>query len=221
MSGLIDTTEMYLRTIIELEEEGVPAMRARIVERLGHSGPTVSQTIGRMERDGLVRLGGSRVLELTGEGRQAAVSVLRRHRLAERMLSDLLGVDWDDLHEEACRLEHVLSERLERQIVARLDGPMVTPYGTPVPGLDGLGVDEVEASYPSTTLWDVASVAPREVTIAALPEGAQLDRDLLRQMRHAGVVPGGRVTVVTSETGVVVDGVSMSARMAREVRVRV
>ena len=103
MSDLIDTTEMYLKTIFELEEDGVTPLRARIVERLGHSGPTVSQTIGRMERDGLVHVMGDRRLELTALGRERAIEVVRKHRLAERLLTDVIGLDWARTHEEACR----------------------------------------------------------------------------------------------------------------------
>ena len=102
MTDLIDTTEMYLRTILELEEEGIPPLRARIVERLEHSGPTVSQTVARMERDGLVHVGADRRLELTVAGRERAVSVLRKHRLAERLLADVIGLEWELVHEEAC-----------------------------------------------------------------------------------------------------------------------
>ncbi|WP_288819337.1 metal-dependent transcriptional regulator, partial [uncultured Micrococcus sp.] len=108
MTDLIDTTEMYLRTILELEEEGITPLRARIVERLEHSGPTVSQTVARMERDGLVQVAADRHLELTARGRELAVAVLRKHRLAERLLSDVIGLDWAYVHDEACRWEHVM-----------------------------------------------------------------------------------------------------------------
>ncbi|MDR3083788.1 MAG: metal-dependent transcriptional regulator, partial [Streptomyces sp.] len=108
MSGLIDTTEMYLRTIFELEEEGVVPMRARIAERLEQSGPTVSQTVARMERDGLVTVADDRHLELTEKGRELAVSVMRKHRLAERLLVDVIGLKWEEVHAEACRWEHVM-----------------------------------------------------------------------------------------------------------------
>src|ERR1022692_3093608 len=107
--GLIDTTEMYLRTIYELEEEGVIPLRARIAERLGQSGPTVSQTVARMERDGLVHVESDRHLQLSDSGRTRATAVMRKHRLAERLLHDILGLDWDQLHIEACRWEHVMS----------------------------------------------------------------------------------------------------------------
>src|SRR5271154_7093727 len=108
--GLIDTTEMYLRTVFELEEEGVVPLRARIAERLAQSGPTVSQTVARMERDGLVVVAGDRHLELTDSGRGRAVAVMRKHRLAERLLSDVIGLEWEHVHAEACRWEHVMSD---------------------------------------------------------------------------------------------------------------
>src|SRR5690606_21766766 len=114
MADLIDTTEMYLRTVLELEEEGIVPLRARISERLGHSGPTVSQTVGRMDRDGLIRVGEDRRLVLTDTGRRKAIEVMRKHRLAERLLSDVIGLDWAYVHEEACRWEHVRSE--ERRV---------------------------------------------------------------------------------------------------------
>ena len=103
MTDLVDTTEMYLRTILDLEEEHIVPLRARISERLGHSGPTVSQTIARMERDGLVNVEGDRHLELTVAGRSKATHVLRKHRLAERLLADVIGLDWAYVHDEACR----------------------------------------------------------------------------------------------------------------------
>ncbi|MDX6296973.1 MAG: DtxR family transcriptional regulator, Mn-dependent transcriptional regulator, partial [Nocardioidaceae bacterium] len=110
MTDLIDTTEMYLKTIFELEEEGIVPLRARIAERLHQSGPTVSQTVARMERDGLLTVEGDRHLELTKDGSERAMRVMRKHRLAERLLVDLIGLDWEQVHTEACRWEHVMSE---------------------------------------------------------------------------------------------------------------
>ena len=100
---LIDTIEMYLRTIFELEEEGAVPLRARIAERLLQSVPTVSQTVARMERDGLVTIDGDRRLELTPAGRAIATRVMRKHRLAECLLVDVIGLEWELVHEEACR----------------------------------------------------------------------------------------------------------------------
>lgn len=142
MTELIDTTEMYLRTIYELEEEGVLPLRARIAERLGHAGPTVSQTVARMERDGLLHVAGSRRIQLTPQGRLQATRVMRKHRLAERLLVDVIGLEWEYVHDEACRWEHVMSDRVERKILALLgegDGQgQVSPYGNPIPGLEEL-----------------------------------------------------------------------------------
>ncbi len=142
MNDLIDTTEMYLRTIYELEEEGVVPLRARIAERLEQSGPTVSQTVGRMERDGLVVVADDRHLELTDHGRELAIAVMRKHRLAERLLVDVIGLEWEQVHSEACRWEHVMSEAVERKLVNLLDHPTTSPYGNPIPGLDKLGAGE-------------------------------------------------------------------------------
>src|SRR6187431_3707857 len=105
VSDLIDTTEMYLRTIYELVEEGIVPLRARIAERLHQSGPTVSQTVARMERDGLLTVEGDRHLELTDEGMRLATRVMRKHRLAECLLIDVIGMEWEEVHIEACRWE--------------------------------------------------------------------------------------------------------------------
>ncbi|MDO5728802.1 MAG: metal-dependent transcriptional regulator [Actinomycetaceae bacterium] len=134
MGDLIDTTEMYLKTIYELIEDDIVPMRARIVERLGHSGPTVSQTIARMERDGLVVVGDDRKLNLTDKGSAIATEVMRKHRLAERLLIDIIGLEWELVHDEACRWEHVMSDQVEERLLEILDSPSLDPYGNPVPG---------------------------------------------------------------------------------------
>src|SRR5918994_1504406 len=151
VSDLIDTTEMYLRTIYELVEEGIVPLRARIAERLHQSGPTVSQTVARMERDGLLTVEGDRHLELTEEGQLLATRVMRKHRLAERLLTDVIGLDWELVHAEACRWEHVMSETVERRLLELLDHPTESPYGNPIPGLAELG----EASIGEAFMSDV------------------------------------------------------------------
>ncbi|KUG56549.1 MULTISPECIES: metal-dependent transcriptional regulator [Kocuria] len=193
MSDLIDTTEMYLRTVLELEEEGITPMRARIVERLDHSGPTVSQTVSRMERDGLLTVGPDRSLLLTEAGRERAVQVMRKHRLAERLLADVIGLDLAQVHDEACRWEHVMSEQVERRLVDLLHSPRHSPYGTPIPGLAALGVeDSPAAAHPS--LLDAARHVPDGPhTIALLPEVVQADADLLGVLSDVGVLTGAEV----------------------------
>ena len=137
--GLIDTTEMYLRTVFELEEEGIPPLRARIAERLAQSGPTVSQTVARMERDQLLRLEDDRRLALTDLGRALAMRVMRKHRLAECLLISVIGLPWEEVHAEACRWEHVISEQVERRLVELLGYPVHCPHGNVIPGLAELG----------------------------------------------------------------------------------
>ncbi|MDF2046848.1 metal-dependent transcriptional regulator [Microbacterium sp. Kw_RZR3] len=195
MTDLIDTTEMYLRTILELEEENIVPLRARISERLGHSGPTVSQTVGRMERDGLVVVSEDRRLELTGDGRQKAVDVMRKHRLAERLLSDVIGLDWAYVHDEACRWEHVMSEQVERRLVELLGHPTESPYGNPIPGLDQLG-DVASSTFEEGVVGLVRKLndagGPITGTVRRLAEPAQVDPELLQQLKAAGVLPGAR-----------------------------
>ncbi|WP_417510925.1 metal-dependent transcriptional regulator [Microbacterium sp.] len=196
MADLIDTTEMYLRTILELEEENIVPLRARISERLGHSGPTVSQTVGRMERDGLVVVSEDRTLQLTDAGRRKAVDVMRKHRLAERLLSDVIGLDWAYVHEEACRWEHVMSEQVERRLVELLGQPTESPYGNPIPGLDQLGGLMPARTFDEGVIGLVQKLnhagGPVEGTVRRLAEPAQVDPELLVQLRDAGVMPGAR-----------------------------
>jgi DtxR family Mn-dependent transcriptional regulator len=205
LSDLIDTTEMYLRTIFELEEEGIVPLRARIAERLGHSGPTVSQTVARMERDGLLHVSGDRHLELTEAGRRKAMRVMRKHRLAERLLLDVIGLEWQFVHEEACRWEHVMSERVERKLFMLLDGVRESPYGNPIPGLDELGSgSNVPAGLPDDvltlpdaldpTLPDALDGEPRLLVVRRLGETLQTDTDLMARLAGAGVVPGAGVS---------------------------
>src|SRR6201746_1717258 len=148
MNDLVDTTEMYLRTIYDLEEEGVTPLRARVAERLEQSGPTVSQTVSRMERDGLLRVAGDRHLELTDKGRALAIAVMRKHRLAERLLVDVIGLPWEEVHAEACRWEHVMSEDGERRLGKVPNHPTTSPFGNPIPGLAELGVHPMAAPSP-------------------------------------------------------------------------
>src|SRR5690625_7792333 len=108
---------MYLRTIYELMEEGIAPLRARIAERLEHSGPTVSQTVARMERDGLLHVAPDRKLELTEEGLNATATVMRKHRLAERLLADVIGMEWTYVNDEACRCVHVKRDKVNQSIM--------------------------------------------------------------------------------------------------------
>jgi DtxR family Mn-dependent transcriptional regulator len=207
VSDLIDTTEMYLRTVFELEEEGVVPLRARIAERLGQSGPTVSQTVARMERDGLITVEGDRHLELTDLGRSLATRVMRKHRLAECLLVQVIGLPWELVHEEACRWEHVMSETVERRLLDVLGHPTISPYGNPIPGLEELGETAEPAADTDgalTTLDRVELDANTHVVVRRLAEPVQSDTALMSRLRRAGVQPGAAVTVSPSATGLLV-----------------
>ena len=208
-SDLIDTTEMYLRTVYELEEEGVVPLRARIAERLGQSGPTVSQTVARMERDGLLHVAGDRHLQLSDRGRREAIAVMRKHRLAERLLADVIGLDWEHLHIEACRWEHVMSEEVERRILALLDEPLRCPHGNPIPGLQDLGSSAVTPDTREglvTLSAAVASGGAVTVIIERISEQLQPDAELMHELAAAGLLPGRTVVVAQSPSGVEIYG---------------
>ena len=217
VSDLIDTTEMYLRTIYELVEEGIVPLRARIAERLHQSGPTVSQTVARMERDGLLTVEGDRHLELTGEGLRLATRVMRKHRLAERLLTDVLGLDWELVHAEACRWEHVMSENVERRLLELLGHPTESPYGNPIPGLDELGqelgeefMDGVESL--SEAVGDVQS----RVRVRRISEETQKDEELMTALRRVGALPDKVIEVNRTAAGVLIGSGGESAEIDDE-----
>lgn len=212
MSHLIDTTEMYLRTVYELLEEGIAPLRARIAERLHHSGPTVSETVARMERDGLLTVGPDRQLHLSEQGMRLAVGVMRRHRLAERLLTDVIGLDWHLVHDEACRWEHVMSDRVERKIVALLGDTLTeSPYGNPIPGLEELGVGKAEDFRAGLVpLSEVAGAQPVTVRVRRIGEPVQVDHEALALLTAAGLLPGEPATVRAQ------DGRTIAARVGAD-----
>lgn len=211
VSELIDTTEMYLKTILELEEDGVVPMRARIAERLAQSGPTVSQTVARMERDGLLELSADRRLELTKHGRATAVRVMRKHRLAERLLTDVIGLDPAYVHDEACRWEHVMSEQVETRILSLVADPTTSPYGNPVPGLDELGYAAAPAAQGRPSNEVAAQGGRVEATVTRLGEPAQVDPEVLGLLLESGVRPGAQVLVWAEDERTIVESVDGEA----------
>jgi DtxR family transcriptional regulator, Mn-dependent transcriptional regulator len=221
VNDLVDTTEMYLRTILELEEEGVTPLRARIAERLHQSGPTVSQTVARMERDGLLTVEGDRQLHLTDAGRALAVAVMRKHRLAELLLVNVIGLPYEDAHDEACRWEHVMSDEVERRVYLLLGRPTRSPYGNPIPGLGELdhraapiGDDHAERdlTFPGLT---------GPVLVRRIAESAQTDPGLLGRLHAAGVDPGARVVVAQQRDTVTVDCAGARLQLPRDIASRV
>lgn len=125
--------EEYLETIHELEEDGIVVIQARIAERLGHSAPTVSETIKRLKDEGYITVDG-RVITMTEKGEYSAAGVVRKHRLAERLLVDIIGLSWHESHLEAARWEHVISDQVEERLNIILGNPATCPHGNPIPG---------------------------------------------------------------------------------------
>ena len=218
VTDLIDTTEMYLRTIFELEEEGIVPLRARIAERLHQSGPTVSQTAARMARDGLLTIEGDRHLRLTDEGRRLATRVMRKHRLAERLLIDVIGLDWEHVHDEACRWEHVMSETVERRLLEILDHPTVSPYGNPIPGLDELGEGHLAEGFLDGVepLDSVVTDGEQRVVVGRIAEPMQTDPAAMAVLHRVGALPGKVITVARGAEGVLVASGGESAELDGE-----
>jgi DtxR family transcriptional regulator, Mn-dependent transcriptional regulator len=204
MTPLIDATEMYLRTVWELEEEGITPLRARLVERLGVSAPAVSETVARLEAEHLMEVAPDRTLRLTAQGREIATSVMRKHRLVELLLTDVIGLDWEQVHNEACRWEHVISDDVEKRLVELLDSPPSCPHGNPIPGL------ATDDPGPLTPLSDAASKGGPAV-VERISEKLQSDVEVMRVLREHGIRPG--TTLATSDEGehiaVEVDGVRL------------
>ena len=125
--------EEYLETMLSLSEEGIPVIQARIVERLGRAAPSVSEMLERLIEDGYVSRQGRR-LDLTESGLAVAEKVVRKHRLAERLLVDVIGLEWHKVHREAGRWEHVISDAVEARLVDLLGDPATCPHGNPIPG---------------------------------------------------------------------------------------
>jgi DtxR family transcriptional regulator, Mn-dependent transcriptional regulator len=219
--GLIDTTEMYLRTVFELEEEGIVPLRARIAERLSQSGPTVSQTVARMERDGLLHVAGDRQLALSETGRTLATRVMRKHRLAECLLVDVIKLPWEEVHIEACRWEHVISESVERRLFELLGHPDRCPHGNLIPGLGEL----VDAAVPAPALLaqgkldesmtDIVRDTPGTVRaiVTRITEHVQSDLVLMLKLKRAGIQPGREVLLGPINGGVRVSCCDVSANV--------
>lgn len=193
-AGHHPAVEQYLETILELEEIGVLPMRARLVERLGVSAPAVSETVKRLEREGYVVMDSDRVLHLTETGRAYGTSMLRRHRLAELLLVDVLKVPWAQVHDEACRLEHAISGSLEQHIVALLGDPGTCPHGNPIPG----SAHQVDQG----PLQPLSSVAPGGACVVRrIDEHLQTQLGHMRTLEAGRLLPGQKVVVGASGAG--------------------
>ena len=185
----------------------------------------MSQTVARMERDGLLTVEGDRHLQLSDEGRRLATAVMRKHRLAECLLVDVIGLDYADVHEEACRWEHVMSEAVERKLLALLGHPTVSPFGNPIPGLDALlGTKRLGDDVARELLSVVATIATAEgrpVIVRRISEQLQEKPDLLRAMAEHGVRPGAAMEARAVDGNVSLDGYVLPAGVAENLFVSV
>ncbi len=178
--GFHPPLEEYLEAIHELEEEGTQVIQARLAERLGHSAPSVSEMIRRLKADGYVTVK-KRAIQLTAKGRQRAESVVRKHRLAERLLTDVIGLPWHKAHIEACRWEHVISDEVEDRLVVLLDNPTTCPHGNPIPGTEA----------PERELVALAEFEPGDnVRLELVTEQVEIDLESLTYLSVHGFVPG-------------------------------
>src|SRR5213078_1424392 len=187
VAELHDATEEYLETILEIEEEGIPPIRARLVERLGISAPAVSETVNRLVEQGYAELLDDRSLRLTPKGRALAVSIVRRHRLAERLLLDVIGLEWEKVHREADRWEHAITADVEEKLVALLGDPATCPHGNPIPGS--------KRSSNGRAVVSLTNAAPGVVTVARMSEKLEQNDDAVHFVAQAALIPGSEATV--------------------------
>jgi DtxR family transcriptional regulator, Mn-dependent transcriptional regulator len=185
-----DATEEYLETILEIEEEGVTPIRARLVERLGLSAAAVSEQGNRLVDQGYAELLDDRTLALTSRGRDLATSIVRRHRLAERLLVDVIGLEWEKVHREADRWEHAISAEVEAKLVELLGDPATCPHGNPIPG-------SAHREDPGATV-PLAQARPGPVRVARISEKIELDDRALSLLAAAQLIPGSEASVLGS-----------------------
>jgi DtxR family transcriptional regulator, iron-dependent repressor len=184
----------YLETLFWLYEAGLPMTGANIARAMQLSPPTVHEMVGRLERDGYITRGSDKVISFTENGREHAEAIVRRHRLIERFLTDVLGIPWDEVHEEAERLEHAMSPVLEERMLAAIGDARTCPHGHPI---------DVGSRIPSVPLADVEVGA--SVTIVRFENEAE---DLLHYLKAAGLDPGLDGTLVESGDDIVVETAS-------------
>ncbi len=182
--------EDYLEAIYEMAEEGIPTQQARLAEWLGVSAASVSEAVKRLVHRGLVQTGADRLLTFTDEGRSLAESRVRRHRLAERFLVEVVGLPWHQAHEEAVVWGAAISEQVERRFTEILDDPATCVHGNPIPGsrrkVDQRGLRPLDTVRPG-----------QRVRLERLTEDLELDLDVMRFLEESGLTPGAEIAVVS------------------------
>lgn len=205
--------EEYLETIFALQEEGIPVIQARLAERLGKAAPSVSEMLDRLEAEGLITRTGRRIA-MTPSGTALAEGVVRKHRLAERLLVDIIGLDWDKAHIEAGRWEHVISDDVEARLVVLLDNPTTCPHGNPIPGVipDGAVQRRLAEAQPG-----------EQVRLVRITESVEHEADSLSYLGDNGLTPGttavvqsrapdGTLTLILGDAAIAL-GPAMTERM--------
>jgi DtxR family Mn-dependent transcriptional regulator len=205
LGAVHESTEEYLETILELEEEGTPPIRARLAERLNVSSASVSEAVRRLVDQGYVEAGEERALRLTRDGRHVAVSVVRRHRLVERLLVDVIGLEWEKVHREAARWEHAISADVEHKLIELLGDPATCPHGNPIPGA-GRPADQ-RGAVP------LAEASPGPATVTRISEQLELDDDALAFLARARLIPGCVAQVIGPKD----DGVAVTTPVGNQV----
>ena len=180
----------YLQTLHFMLRDGQQTIGARLAERLHVTPPTVTATLRRMERDGLVTYGPHKEIRLTELGQKAAADLVRRHALAERLLTDFLKMPWDEAHEESHGFEHAITPKVEERLLAALGNPSTCPHGNPIPGLGTLAPDEFPLDR---------AQAGEEIILERITEEAELDLALMHHLQSHGLAPGTRLRVVRTE----------------------
>ena len=205
--------EEYLETIFALEEEGIPVIQARLAERLGKAAPSVSEMLDRLEADDLI-VRSARQITMTDKGAVLAASVVRKHRLAERLLVDIIGLDWDKAHVEAGRWEHVISDDVEAHLVVLLGNPTTCPHGNPIPGVEPVGPEQRR----------LADAQPGDrIRLERITESVEHDTASLTYLGDHGLTPGitaliqarapdGTLTLVVGDAAIAL-GPAMTQRM--------
>ena len=208
--------EEYLETMLGLDEEGVPVIQARIAERLGRAAPSVSEMLDRLTDDGYVTREGRR-LSLTESGRSLAEKVVRKHRLAERLLVDVIGLEWHKVHHEAGRWEHVISDDVEARLIELLGDPATCPHGNPIPGS--------HSPAPAVETRPLADVGEGEtVRLVRISEEVEMNLGSLELLDQGGFIPGAVARVggrdLEGTLEVTVDGGTESIRVSRDLSSR-
>jgi DtxR family Mn-dependent transcriptional regulator len=182
--------EEYLETIYNIDMEGETVIGARLAEKFGVKPPSVTEMLQRLEKAGYIMMDAQRHISLTPHGVDLAESVLRRHRLTERFLTDMLGMQWHEVHEEACRLEHYISGAVEERVMASLGHATTCPHGNPIPGY----VDDPRGYLTRYHARRLPESAGEDVRILCVSEVVEDEEDIIRELHERGLTPGTTIT---------------------------